>query len=170
MKPNEIPTIPVYKNERLPTPDEYDTQSICENIVECGGCVIKGAVPGTGKSYIGEYFRKLGYKVLFVVPPNNLGQNCDCYDITVNKFFSIAINEDERLPAFNFSPYDAIVFDEIYFNPLPIYARINRFVKQNLNNKIIIATGDTDQLPTIQPLSNTRPFQEYADKCIKIIF
>ena len=50
MKPNEIPTIPTYENERIPVEDEYDTQRICEQIVKCNPVFIKGRVPGTGKS------------------------------------------------------------------------------------------------------------------------
>ena len=60
MKPNEIPTMPVYRNERPPTPDEYDTQSNCENIVGCNPVFIKAKFAGSGKSYIGEYIKKLG--------------------------------------------------------------------------------------------------------------
>ena len=60
MKPNEIPTMPVYRNERPPTPDEYDTQSNCENIVGCNPVFIKAKFAGSGKSYIGEYIKNLG--------------------------------------------------------------------------------------------------------------
>ena len=53
-----------------------------------GKCLIKGKVGGTGKSYTGEYFKKLGYNALFVVGTNQLSQEKECEAITLNKFFS----------------------------------------------------------------------------------
>ena len=170
IKVNELSEIPTYNNVKIRVKDEYDTKSICEQIVSCNPCVILGDVPGTGKSYICEYFRKLNYNVLFVVPTNFLGQQCDCESTTANKFFSISIEEDDRLPIYDHSPYNVIVFDEIYFNDYKVYCRIDKFIQENKHNKIIVATGDTNQLPTIKPLSNTKPFEEYANECIKIIF
>ena len=44
--------------------------------------IIRGKFPGTGKSYVGEYFQKMGKNVLFVVrlfvvPTNRLLQEKD---------------------------------------------------------------------------------------------
>ena len=85
-------------------------------------------------------------------------------------FFSIAMNENEQLPVFDHSQYNVIVFDEIYFNALHIYRKIQKFIANHKHEKIIIATGDINQLPTIQPLSNVKPFEEYANECIMQIF
>ena len=54
--------------------------------------------------------------VLFVVPTNRLLQEKEVEATTYNKFFSIAVHEDvgEKLPQYGYSPYDVIVFDEIY--------------------------------------------------------
>ena len=170
LKYNELVDVPQPKNERLNIEDEWDTETISKQIVESNPVMIKAEYGGSGKSYIAKYFAKLGKKVLFVVGTNHLGQNCECESATVNKFFSIAIEEGETLPAFDHSAYDVICFDEIYFNPYRILARIGKFIEENKHNKIIIATGDTNQLPTIEPLSNTRPFEECADEYVKIMF
>ena len=170
LKYNELIDVPHLNNERLNIEDEWDTETISKQIVESNPVMIKAEYGGSGKSYIAKYFAKLGKNVLFVVGTNHLGQNCECESATVNKFFSIAIEEGETLPAFDHSAYDVICFDEIYFNPYRILARISKFIEENKHNKIIIATGDTNQLPTIEPLSNTRSFEECADEYVKIMF
>ena len=170
LKYNQLVDVPQLKNEKLNIEDEWDTETISKQIVESNPVMIKAEYGGSGKSYIAKYFAKLGKKVLFVVGTNHLGQNCECESATVNKFFSIAIEEGETLPAFDHSAYDVICFDEIYFNPYRILARLGKFIEENKHNKIIIATGDTNQLPTIEPLSNTRPFEECADEYVKIMF
>ena len=53
-----------------------------------------------------------------------------------NTFFSIQVGE-EKLKDFDHSFYDVIVFDEIYFNSIPILARIKTFVEKN-PDKIIV--------------------------------
>ena len=50
-----------------------------------------------------------------MVPTNNLGLECEVESVTVNKFFSIAVN-DEKLDKYDHSMFDVIVFDEICFN------------------------------------------------------
>ena len=132
---NELSEIPTYNNVNTRVKDEYDTKSICEQIVSCNPCVILGDVPGTGKSYICEYFRKLNYKVLFVVPTNFLRQQCDCESTTASKFCSISIEEDDRLPIYDPSPYNVIVFDEIDFNDYKVYCRIDKFIQEHKHNK-----------------------------------
>ena len=75
LKYNELVVVPQPKNERLNIEDEWDTHTICKQIIDCGGkCLIRARFAGSGKSYIGEYFQKLGYNVLFVVPTNRLLQ------------------------------------------------------------------------------------------------
>ena len=65
LKYNELADVPQPKNERLNIEDEWDTDTICKQIIDCGGkCLIRARFAGSGKSYIGEYFRKLGYNVL----------------------------------------------------------------------------------------------------------
>ncbi|MFM7980639.1 MAG: hypothetical protein ACKPKO_15100, partial [Candidatus Fonsibacter sp.] len=70
---------------------------------------------------------------------------------------------------FDDSDYDVIVFDEIYFADIHMLSRIKKYSETNLD-KIIIATGDTNQLETVSELSNTISYAEYADHCIDTMF
>ena len=170
MKDNEIPTIPVYKNERLPTPDEYDTQSICENIVGCNPVFIKAKFAGSGKSYIGEYMKNLGYNVLFVVPNNKQLQEVKSEAITYNKFFSIPVEAGESLAYFDHSDFDCIVFDEMGQIGGYVLNKIRHFINTNSNDKIIIGTADGKQLKPIVDLTNTQDHEKYLNKCLNQIF
>ena len=62
------------KNETLQIEDEWDAHSICKDILDKGAMMSRGKIPGTGKSFIGEYFSKMNKRVLFVVPTNRLLQ------------------------------------------------------------------------------------------------
>ena len=106
---------------------------------------------------------------MFVVPQNSLSQNINDEAITTNKFFAIPVGDGEKLPEFDHSKFNCIVFDEIYMNSLDILNRIREFVKQH-PDKIIIGAGDVKQLPPIEDLTNTRKPDEYADDCINQIF
>ena len=70
---------------------------------------------------------------------------------------------------FDHSVYDVIVFDEIYFNSIPVLARIKTFVENN-PNKIIVATGDEHQLQGVVDITNTQDYHTYLDSCIKQMF
>jgi hypothetical protein len=48
-------------------------------------------------------------------------------------------------------------------------ARIRKFCLEN-PEKIVVATGDTSQLPPIVDYSNTKDYATYADECINNIF
>ena len=79
------------------------------------------------------------------------------------------MTEDSKLKRFDDSPYDTIVFDEIYFHDIRKLARIKHYCEKH-PEKIIIATGDTNQLETIAMMSNTKDYDEYSDHCIDTIF
>ena len=70
---------------------------------------------------------------------------------------------------FDYSVYDVIVFDEIYFNSIPVLARIKIFVEKN-PDKIIVATGDEHQLQGVVDITNTQDYRTYLDSCIKQFF
>jgi hypothetical protein len=74
-----------------------------------------------------------------------------------------------KLKRFNHSEYDTIIFDEIYFSDMRKLKLIYQFVMTN-NDKIIIATGDCDQLEPISNITNTYKYETYADLCINKIF
>ena len=99
------------------------------------------------------------------MPQNSLSQNIDDDAVTTNKFFAIPVGDGEKLPEFDHSSCNGIVFDEIYMNGTHILNRIREFVKRS-PNKIIIGAGDVKQLPPIEDPTNTRKPDENADECI----
>ena len=147
---NKLIEIPVYKSEEIEVKNEYDTDAIVEKIVENKQVMIRGLYAGTGKSYICKRMAELGYRVVFVCPTISFG--------------------DAYVEPFDYSEYDVIVFDEIYFGGLSVYWKIKRFVEQNKDSKIIVATGDCKQLKSVQPISNTKDYEPYVDSIIDNIF
>ena len=85
--------------------------------------MIRGKIPGTGKSFIGEYFSKMNQRVSFVVPANRQLQEKEVDAVTYNKFFLIPVEVGEKLPPFDHSCYDVIVFDEIFIVNINILYR-----------------------------------------------
>ena len=166
---NQLINIPKQVNEKIHIKDEWDTPEICQQIIEHNPVMIRARFAGSGKSYICEYFKKLGYNVLFVVPTNQLSQEKECDAITLNKFFSIPMEKGEELPIFDHSEYHVICFDEVYMANAYILNKIRLFTKQN-TNKIIIATGDDKQLPPIEDLTNCQNKEAYGNQCLDIIF
>ena len=61
--------------------------------------------------FLAEYFTQMNKRVLFVVPTNRLLQEKEGDAVTYNKFFSISVEVGEKLPPFDHSCYDVIVFD-----------------------------------------------------------
>ena len=134
---NTLMPIPVVKNDTLSIEGEWDTKQIAEDIVKHNPLMIRSKYAGGGKSHIAKCFSKLGYKTLFVVPQNNLSQNIPDDAVTTNKFFSIPVGDGGKLPEFDHSQYNVIVFDEIYMNGLRVLNCIRGFVNNN-PDKIII--------------------------------
>ena len=167
-KKNELDKIPIYKNTAIKIKDEYDTKNIIEKVISAKHVMIRAKYAGPGKSYICEKMARMGMNVLFVCPTNKLVQKYGKEAVTVNKFFSIAVG-DEKLEKFDYSGYDVIVFDEIYFNGLRVLNRIREFVENN-QDKIIVATGDGKQLKPVSELTNLQEHEEYADNCVDKIF
>lgn len=88
--------------------------------------------------------------------------------MTVNKFFGMGFGT-VKLDEFDFSSYDVIVFDEVYFSNLNVYSKMKQFVEKN-KDKIIIATGDCMQLKPVQELTNTKDYHKYPDEITDNIF
>jgi hypothetical protein len=112
-----------------------------------------------------------GHKVLFVCPTNKLVQNNRENGVTLNHFFGVGISEDgrQKISKFDDKPYDTIVFDEIYFASVRMLAKIRRYSESH-PEKIILATGDTDQLETIDLVSNRIDYDTYMNHCIDTVF
>ena len=106
---------------------------------------------------------------MFVCPTNRLLQELEGDVLTLNNIFGISFG-DVKLEPFDYSGYDVIVFDEVYFSSSSTYWRIKQFAEENKSNKIIVATGDTKQLKPIQPLTNIKDYEVYADHIINNIF
>ena len=168
---NELPEIPIVRNVSINIEDEWETKTICEKILTRSPVIIRGKYPGTGKSYIGEYFQKMGKNVLFVVPTNRLLQEKEVKATTYNKFFSIAVHEDvgEKMPRFDHSPFNVIVFDEIYMSNLYVLNKVRQFINDN-PDIIVIGTGDVKQLQRVEVATNCQNPAKYMDNCIDIIF
>eukprot|EP00438_Fugacium_kawagutii_P025372 Skav203192 [mRNA] locus=scaffold3430:4676:8188:+ [translate_table: standard] len=166
---NDIPKLPVYKTERIEVEDEWDTEAIAKQIIEKKQVMIRAKYAGSGKSYIGKHFEKMGYRTLFVVPQNMLKQECDCEAVTLNTFFSVPVHKGDKLPLFDYSEFNVIFFDEIYMASPYILNRIRQFAINN-PNLIVIGAGDVKQLPSIEPFTNVRNVEHYVDACMDIIF
>ena len=166
---NRLIEIPSFENVKLEVADEFDTETICNQIIQSNPCMIRAKYAGSGKSYIAKYFNNLGYRVLSVVPHNRLSQEIDGDAVTLNMFFRIPVHKGDELPQFDHSDFDIIFFDEIFMSNEYIYGKILRFVRDN-PKKIIIGAGDTKQLPPINDLTNTQQHDQYADQCIDKIF
>ena len=124
---HEIEVKPLEVNH-LDVPDEWDTKAICKQFQEHKRVMVRAEYAGCGKSYAARYMGKLKHKVLFVCPTNKLTQNNKENGVTLNKFFSIGMTEDSNLARFDDSPYDVIVFDEIYFANVRMSARIKNML------------------------------------------
>ena len=168
---NEVPEIPKISNIKVEVEDEWRTKAICEKIMLRNPVIIRGKFPGTGKSYIGEYFQKMGKNVLFVVPTNRLLQEKEVEATTYNKFFSIAVHKDvgEKLPAFDYSPFNVVVFDEVYMSNLYVLDKVRRFIQEN-PDIIVIGTGDVKQLQGVEVMTSCQNPAVYIDNCIDIVF
>ena len=168
---NEVPEIPKISNVKVEVEDEGDTKAICEKIMLRNPVIIRARFAGSGKSYIGEYFQKMGKNVLFVVPTNRLLQEKEVEATTYNKFFSIAVHDDvgEKLPQFDYSSFDIIVFDEIYMSNLYVLDKVGQLIK-NKPDKIVIATGDVKKLQGVEVMTNCQNPATYIDNCLDIIF
>ena len=74
---NTLVEIPEHKSTLIAIDDEWDTNEICDKIVENKRVIIRALFPGSGKSYICEHLHNKGYNVLFVCPTNKLVEDFD---------------------------------------------------------------------------------------------
>lgn len=159
---------------RLEVKDEYDTDEICSLFEKHKTVMVRAEYGGSGKSYACANMAKLGYNVLFVSPTNvlcrELSKGYNIESITINKLFGFnAEGETKHMKVFDVSEYNCIIFDEIYFYNVSNLIKVNNFVK-TYTNKIILATGDVEQLEAIDNISNVKNYEEYINHCINSIF
>lgn len=66
-----------------------------------------------------------GFNVIVICPTNKLLQSFEGEATTMNKFFGINFG-NIKLDEFDYSPYDYIVFDEVYFSNVSTYWKIKQ--------------------------------------------
>ena len=118
---------PVSRN--VPVQDEWNTDELCDLFVEHRRVMVRAEYAGCGKSYACKAMEKRGLKVLFVCPTNKLVQNNRENGVTLNQFFGVGMSEDgglTRVSKFDDSPYQVVVFDEIYFASVRMLAKTKR--------------------------------------------
>ena len=167
---NSLIEIQKIENETIDVVDEWDTKATCKQVEELNPCMIRAKFAGSGKSYIGQYFKKMGKNVLFVVPHNRLSQEIEGDSTTYNMFFRIPVHKGDELPEFDHREFDVIFLYEVYMTNLYIYSKFLNSTEKHKNNKLIIGAGDCNQLPPISDLTNTQPHDKYADQCMDKIF
>ena len=69
------------------------------------------------------------------------------------------MTELTQMAKFDDGPYDTIVFEEIFFCSIRKLARIKRYCEEH-PDKIVIATGDTSQLESIDCITNQHNYDE----------
>ena len=156
-----ISIIPIPSQINIHIADEWDTEGICELIINKKHVMITGMLPGVGKSYIAEYMQKM-YKVLFVVPTNKLALKYRLKRIDTLTMFKFRQNRNIC------SEYDVIVFDEILFSNIACLMAVKIAISE-FPEKIFIGTGDALQLPCVEKLT-INDQAEYVQDIIKQIF
>ena len=133
--------------------------------------MVRAEFVGCGKSFDCKAMETRGREVLFVCPTNKLAQNNKENGVTLNTFFAVGMTDDatQRMSKFDDSKYDVVVFDEIYFANVQMLTKIKRYSENNPQN-IILATGDTNQVETIDLVSNQIDYEVHVDHCINTIF
>lgn len=159
------------ETNQLTVANEWDVNELCDHFEQHKRVMVRAEFAGCGKSHACRAMEARGHKVLFVCPTNKLAQNNLENGVTLNIFFGVGMTDDAtaKMSKFDDSAYDVIVFDEIYFANVRMMAKIKRYSEQN-PNKIILATGDTNQLETIDLVSDQIDYETYTDHCIDTIF
>ena len=110
----QVIEIPTFEKNKLDVADEFDTETICNQIIKSHLWMIRARFAGSGKSYIAKYINKLGYKVLSV-------EEIDGDALLIYMFFEIPGDE---LPPFDHSEFDIILFDEVFMSHEYIYSSV----------------------------------------------
>ena len=159
-------------SRNLEVNDEWNVNELCDMFEANRRVMVRAVFAGSGKSFACKAMEERGHKVLFVCPTNKLVQNNRESGVTLNQFFGVGMSEDggvTRMSKFNDKPYDVIVFDEIYFASVRMLAKVKRYSELN-PDKIVLATGDTDQLESIDLISDSINHDTYMNHCIDTIF
>lgn len=150
--------------QKIQIEDEYDTNEIVSKLKT--RTIIRAKYAGCGKSYS---LQTLGENILFVSPTNQLRldilqKNIDC--ITVSQLIGecLTSNDDlKQISEYDISKYKYIALDEINMYNINQLRKLNSMIDK-YSDKIFVATGDKNQLETINEDS------KYVQQCINIMF
>lgn len=160
----------ILKNEEEMTKDNNTDE--CNKILE-KNTIILAELAGSGKTTVlSNYKKELNEKKLFVCPTGELCEdnkkksNCDA--CTINQFTETHVIETIKMPKFDSSKYEIIMFDEIYQLRFDMLEKIYLYMLKHPEKKYY-ATGDINQL---KPISDNRNemSKEYFEKCILKMF
>ncbi|MFM7984180.1 MAG: hypothetical protein ACKPKO_33140, partial [Candidatus Fonsibacter sp.] len=140
--------VPKTQHIELSVEGAYGMNKLCGHIEERKRLLIRAEYGGCGKSYTCKSMESKGHKVLFVYPTNRLDNNYKEHGCALKKFLGIGLTEGAIMAKFDDNGYDTMVFDGIFFCSVKNPARIKRYCESN-PDKIVVATGDTDQLECI---------------------
>ena len=56
-------------------------------------------------------YETLGYNVLMVCPTRELSRKYKGLVVTAHNFFGLGITNDEKITSFDYTPYNAVVFE-----------------------------------------------------------
>ena len=126
--------------------------------------MVRAEFAGCGKSFACKAMETRGHKVLFVCPTNKLAQNIIEDGVTLNTFFAVGMTDDatQRIAKSEDSGYGVIVFDEVFFAYVNMLDKTKRYSESN-PTKIMLATGDANQLETVDLVSNQIDYETYTD-------
>ena len=116
---------------------------------------------------------ELGHNVICMCPINKLIQNYEAAtdkltSATINDFFNMKIG-DMKIQSCECSDYNDFVFDEIYCNDMHILSSIKTI--DNKNNKLLIATGDSEHLKPVNKITNQDiDYDDYMDSVMSQLF
>lgn len=146
--------------------NEWDLEEIKSKLIN--KTIIHASVAGAGKT---TAFQQLD-NVLFITPWNSQKQDLvkkGFTAITLYNLLGLRLNGEnyEKSKQYDVSPFEWIVFDEIYLYSVSDKERVNNFMNEN-NDLKYGATGDPNQLDPIESLSIES--QEYHKNIINSMF
>jgi len=156
--------------------DEFDTESINEQLEKISNCIILGDVPGSGKTTLLMNYIK--YKNHILTTPYNL-QAAEFkeqgYEAkTLYKLMGLRITENGETEnsmkqGNDFEDVEVVVFDELFSHGTYNLNLVNQFMKEHTHIQFF-ASGDVSQLPPIENINNVQDIDEYYNNIIYSLF
>ena len=80
------------------------------------------------------------------------------------------MTDDSEIKQFDSSAYDVVVSNEIFLMDTRKLARIKKYIVAN-PEKIVLATGDANQLEPVEPATNAHEdLEACSNSCVDLIF